>query len=76
MKNMAMVILVGVLSLGLSFSALAGMNHQPHSVKTFMGKERKVKTEVAQAEKEKAGARAGKIHINPFQKGPGRISRR
>jgi len=76
MKNVAMVILVGILSLGLSFSALAAKNYQPHSAKTFMGKKRPVKTVVSQSDTDQTGTSAARTKIKHYQKTYHRISGR
>jgi len=47
--------------------AMAGMNHQPHSVKTFMGKERK-ETLKEHSLSEKQGKKKGQGHTFGFQK--------
>lgn len=48
MKRTFWIILVGSLVLGSPVTTLAGMNHQPHSAKKFMGVERKAKAEISE----------------------------
>lgn len=75
MKGIIIVLLAGMLSLGLSSFALAGMNHQPHSVKTFMGKARKASTELTQTKQKKATTAIKRVSIDTSHKGPRGINR-
>ncbi|HKI52311.1 MAG TPA: hypothetical protein VJ995_09585 [Geothermobacteraceae bacterium] len=74
MKSFVIVLLAGMLSLGLSSFALAGMNHQPHSVKTFMGKERKARTAISLNDQQKGATQKDGNHIKPYRKGPRRVN--
>jgi hypothetical protein len=74
MKRTLWIILVGSLVLGSPFTTLAGMNHQPHNAKKFMGFERKAKAVSASSCTER-DARDVVIRNNPHKKGVERVQR-
>jgi len=65
MKNISVVLLAGIATLGLAVSAQAAMNHQPHSFKTFMGKTRQVMPVDQLMPAPLGGA---KVKVKPFYK--------
>jgi hypothetical protein len=67
-----MVALVGSLLLGSPFTSLAGMNHQPHNAKKFMGLERKAKA-VSVSSFTERDTRDAMIRNNPHTKGVDRV---
>jgi hypothetical protein len=72
MKRTLWIILVGSLVLGSPFTTLAGMNHQPHNAKKFMGFERKAKVVSASSSTER-DAHYVVIRNNPHEKGVDRV---
>jgi hypothetical protein len=75
MKRTLWIILVGSLVLGTPFQTLAGMNHQPHNGKKFMGIERKAKTDISASSPAVKDTRDVVIRKNAHKKGVDRLRR-
>lgn len=73
MKRTLWIILVGSLVLGSPFTTLAGMNHQPHNAKKFMGFERKAKAVISVSSPAARDTRDVVIRKNPHKKGVDRL---
>lgn len=73
MKKTLGLILAGTLILVSPHVTLAGMNHQPHNVKKFMGVERKAKVEISEPQSSANGDRQFAIRKSLHQKGVDRV---
>jgi len=75
MKRTLWILLAGSLVLGSPVISLAGMNHQPHNGKKFMGFERKAKQELSISSSGAKDTHYVVIRNNPHKKGVERVRR-